>query len=354
MNRKIILWGFLGLLMAGVLYLTVYPQVQGTPPLKMPETYTSVMPAHTLAPPFPYVYYYIGQAFDVSGGVSAPYGLTYRGYPGWCMVINDTASSNVYRFPEGADKAYLSAMMLADHASDSAYFKFGFETRFREANFADVYGTLAKGWYEVGTRLVNSEAALSGIDTLQRTILSFPTKVMGDEWKISCTTNNADHTGVLDSVVIATCQVTFGFVGTKQYFVQYYPDPSQGDEVGGKLFQSKGVTGADTTETCRAPAFSTFTVWAHPTAVGESLKAYVVVDAKALRGLVDVTTGGWHALDSVYLNGAADSVGEVVIIPSATKGFFSEYRLRTHPLAQAAANDSSSTLKVEIFGVFSP
>lgn len=354
MNRKIILWSFLGLLMAGVLYLTVYPQVQGTPPLRMPETYTNIVPAHELNPPFPYVYHYIGQAFLSMGLLETPGSYTHRGYPAWAMDDDDTASSNIYRFPEGVDKAYLSGIILEDtNTACSSYYNFSLETRLREADFDALFGTLAKGWYQIGTNLVNGEAAGCGrIDTLTRTLMTFPSKALGDEWKICCTTNNADHMNGFTGLVIAGCQVTFGFAGDKQYFVQYYPDPSQGDEVGGKLFQSTGVTGADTTLTCRAPAFSTFTVWAHPLTEGDSLKAYVVVEAKALRGLFDDTD--WYALDSVYLNGAADSVGETVIIPSATKGFFSEYRIRTNPLKRASGNDSTTTLQLEIFGVFSP
>lgn len=359
MKRKII-GGALCLLLVVGFSMALFGQAPNYPSLiPASNALTNLMPAHVIQPPFPYTYYIIGQSWVDTGAVSTPWNWTYAGFPVWAMEADDTASSNAFRFPAGVDKAYLSGTIVRDtNTACSTYYGFGFETRNSKAGFGSDpdgvgHGTLQKGWYQVGTRVVNGEAAGCGrVDTLVRTLMSFPTKAIGDEWKISCTTNNADHKDLFDSLVVAACQVTFGFAGDKQYFVQYYPDPAQSNETGGKLFQSTGRTGADTTLTCRAPAFSTFTVWAKPTANGDSLKAYVAVDAKALRGLKDVAS--WYALDSVYLNGAADSLGEVVIIPSATKGFFSEYRIRTNPLKRASGNDSTTTLKLEIYGTFSP
>lgn len=360
MKRKLIGVLSLAILLGFVGYMTVYPRViHTTAPAALTgiATQAGLWPAHEIRPPFPYVYYYIGMAFVDTGGVNSGWNWNYHGYPVWVMDYQDTASSIPFAFPAGADRAYISALPLADHASDSINMKFGFESRNTFADFGSDpdgvgWGTLQKGWYQVGTvQLISEDTG----DSLKKAILSFPTKAIGNQWKLSCETQPATkkHKQIYDSSCVVAAQVTFGFPGEKQYYVQYYPDPAQGDEVGGKLFQSKGRTGADTTQTCRAPAFTTFTLFARPTSLGDSLKAYVVLEAKRLRGLSG-PEAGWNKVDSIYLNTAADSVGEVVIIDGRTKAFFDEYRLRTNPLKRASGNDSTSTLKLEIFGVFNP
>lgn len=356
MKRKIIGVLSLAILLGFIGYMTVYPRVIRTAaPVSLTglAAQAGLWPAHEIMPPFPYVYYYVGQAHLEMATVVTGWNWNYQGYPVWAMDDDDTASSAIFAFPVGADRAYISAVALADAATDSVNMMFGFETRNTFAGFPSNYGTLGKGWYQVGTvELISEDTG----DSLEKTILSFPTKAAGNQWRVTCDTYHATskfHMHGFDSTVVCAVQVTFGFPGEKQYCVQYYPDPAQGDEVGGKLFQSTGVTGADTTQTCRAPAFSTFTLFARPTGYGDSLQAYVVVDAKRLKGLSGPESG-WNVVDSIYLNGVADSAGEVVIINGKTKAFFDEYRVRTHPLKQAAGNDSTSTLKMEIYGIFNP
>lgn len=363
MKRKII-GGAICLLLVAGFSLMLFGQVPNKPALiPAGAIQSNVMPAHIIRPPFPYTTHYVGQAFLDMAGAHTGCGWNYRGLPAWAMDDDDTASSGAFRFPKGANKGYLSVVLLADNAADSCNMNFTFQTRSSFAGCAANYGTTGRGWYEVGNVEIESEDAGEGIDTLQRTILNFSTKAIGDEWRLGCDTYEATnhfHMHGFDSTVVATAQVTFGYPGDRQWFVQIYPDPAQSDEIGGDLFRIKGNVDAadsgtaDTSYTCFAPAFTFFTVWAVPDSYkangSDSINAYVALDGKALMGLHDVA--GWYPIDSINLDAPGDSSGECMQIISVTEGFFDQYRIRYHQSADPLSDSLETTVK--IYGVFSP
>lgn len=366
MKKKLIGILCLAILLGAVGYLTVYPGVirsSVSTSLRSIAIAPGLLPAHQIRPPAPYVYFYVGQAYLEMGGVVTGWNLNYHGYPVWGMDDDDTASSVSFAFPAGADKGYLSVLPLADNAADSINMNFTFETRNSFAGVAANYGTKGKGWYEVAAVEIETEDANEGVDTLQRVILSFPTKAQGNQWRLSCDTYEAAnhfHMHGFDSTALVVAQVTFGFPGEKQYCVQMYPDPDQSDEVTGDLFRIQGNVDAadsgtaDTSYTCFAPAFTHFTVWAVPDSYkangSDSINAYIALDAKALRGLYDVA--GWYPIDSINLDAPGDSCGESMTIIGATEGFFDQYRIRYHQSADALSDSLETTVRV--YGVFSP
>jgi hypothetical protein len=351
---------FVLLIFVGVFAAVVSSQVPNKPSL-LPSTVikSNLIPAHNLQPPFPYVYYYLGQSFVRHTTALKPWHKTFAGLPAWAVDREDTAFSNDFRFPKGADRGYLSVILLQDNPDDSCNMLFGFSTRNPNAKFAANYGTMGRGWQQAASIAKVSEDSQ---DSLKRTFVGFASGI-GDEWRITCIGRNPStkkHAGVVwdstlvrDSVVVAACQVTFGFPGTQQYSVQIYPDPSVSDQKGGQTFNIKGAaTGTDTSYTCKAPSFSTLTLFARPTyyqATNCSLEAYVALDARALQGLPDEK--GWYPIDSVFLHTSADTVGEIVAVSGRTKAFFDQYRIRVHG---ATDNNASDTTAIKVYGLFSP